>query len=146
MAAVGLHPLALGVQARIHQAVCATGARGPRAGQEAGGGALTPGVPWGHHGELVGAGARSVVQVGVGLEVLRLVVGVGRRQVGVVPGRGGHAEAADARAGGVGGVGEGTGVVHARVRETRVRQRRQGREGGPLLEDIRGCCWKKTRG
>lgn len=115
MAAVSLYALALGVQARIHQAVCAAGAGGPRTGQKAGGGALTPGVPRGHHGELVGAGARAVIQVGVGLEVLRLVVRVGRRQVGVVSGRGRHAEAADAGAGGVGGVGEGTGVVHARV-------------------------------
>lgn len=115
MAAVGLHALALGVQAWIHQAVCSSGACGPRTGQKAGRGALTPSVPRGHHGELVGAGARAVIQVRVGLEVLRLVVSVGWRQVGVVSGRGRHAEAADAGAGGVGGVGEGTRVVHARV-------------------------------
>lgn len=33
----------------------------------------------------------------------------------MVSGRGRHAETTDAGAGGVGGVGEGTGVVHARV-------------------------------
>lgn len=60
--------------------------------------------------------------------------------------RGGwHAEAADAGAGGVGGVGERPGVVHAGVREARVSQRRQRREGGPLLEQVRSPCWHKTR-
>lgn len=74
VAAVGLHALALVVQPRVHQAVGASGARGPRAGQQAGGGALAPGVPRRHHGELVGSRARAVIQVGVGLEVLALVV------------------------------------------------------------------------
>ena len=137
MAAVRLHALALVVEARVHQAV---GPRGPGAGEQAGGGALPAAIPGGHHGELVGAGARAVVQVGVGLEVLGLVAGVGRRQVGVVPGRGRHAEAPDAGAGGVGGVGEGPRVVHAGVREAGVGQRGQGGEGGPLVEEVCGTC------
>lgn len=145
VAAISLYALALGVQARIHQAVCARGARGSWTGQKASGGALTASVPRGHHGELVGAGARAVIQVRVGLEVLRLVVRVGRWQVGVVSGWGRHAEAADARAGGVGGVGEGSGVMHARVRETRIRQGRQRREGGPLLKEVCSSCWSKTK-
>lgn len=74
MAAVSLHALALGVQARVHQAVGPSGTRGPRAGQQAGGGALAPGVPRRHHGELIGSRACAVIQVGVGLEVLGLVV------------------------------------------------------------------------
>lgn len=145
VAAISLYALGLAVQARIHQAVCACGARGPRTGQEASGGALAASVARGHHGELVGAGARAVIQVGVGLEVLRLVVGVGRRQVGVVSGRGRHAEAADAGAGGVGGVGEGSGVMHARVGEARVGQRRQRREGAPLLEEVCSSWWSRTK-
>lgn len=63
MAAVGLHALALVVQARIHQAVGPSGARDPRAGQQAGGGALAPRVPRRHHGELVGSRACAVIQV-----------------------------------------------------------------------------------
>lgn len=74
MAAVGLHTLALGVQARVHQAVGPCGARGPRAGQQAGGGALAPGVSRRHHGELVRSRTCAVIQVGVGLEILGLVV------------------------------------------------------------------------
>lgn len=115
MAAVGFHTLVLAVQARVHQAVGPSSTRGPRARQEAGGGALTPGVPWRHHRELVGSGARAVIQVRVGLEVLRLVVCVGGRQVGVVSRGGRHAQAADAGAGGVGRVREGPRVMHAGV-------------------------------
>lgn len=74
MAAVGFHALALGVQARVHQAVGPSGASGTRAGQQAGGGAFTPSVARCHHGELVGSRACAVIQVGVGLEVLGLVV------------------------------------------------------------------------
>lgn len=74
VAAVGLHAIALGVQARIHQAVGPSGARGPRTGQQAGWGALAPSIPWCHHGELVGSRACAVIQVRVGLEVLGLVV------------------------------------------------------------------------
>lgn len=74
VAAVSLDALALGVKARVHQAVGPSCARGPRAGQQAGGGALAPGVPWRHHGELVGSRACAIIQVGVGLEVLALVV------------------------------------------------------------------------
>ena len=143
VAAVGLHAVALVVEARVHQAV---GPRGPGAGEQAGGGALAPAVPGGHHGELVGAGSRAVVQVGVGLEVLGLVAGVGRGQVGVVPGRGRHAETPDAGAGGVGGVGEGPRVVHAGVREAGVGQRGQGGEGGPLVEEVCGTCRRTQRG
>lgn len=134
--AVGFHALVLGVQARIHQAVGPSSACGPWARQEAGGGALTPGVPWRHHRELVRSGARAVIQVRVGLEVLRLVVCVGGRQVGVVSRGGRHAQAADASAGGVGRVREGPRVMHAGVWEARVCQRGQRREGGPLLEDV----------
>lgn len=74
VAAVGLHALALGVQAWVHQAVGPTSTGGPRAGQQAGGGALTPSIPRRNHGELVGARAGAIIQVGVGLEVLSLVV------------------------------------------------------------------------
>lgn len=74
MAAVGLHALALGAQAGVHQAVGPSGARCSRAGQQAGWGAFTPGVPRCHHGELVGSRTCAVIQVGVGLEVLGLVV------------------------------------------------------------------------
>ena len=74
MAAVGLHTLALGVQAWVHQAVGPSGARGPRTGQQAGWGAFTPSIPRRHHGELVGSRACAVIQVRVGLEVLGLVV------------------------------------------------------------------------
>lgn len=91
MAAVGVHPLTLVAQAGVHQTIA--GGRDPRAGQQAGGRALAPGPPWGHHGELVGAGACAIVEVvgrGVGLEVavLALVAGVRRGQVGVVAGGG----------------------------------------------------------
>lgn len=72
MAAVRLHPFALAAQTGIHQAVGPS--RGPRAGQQAGGGALASSVARGDHGELIGARARAVVQVRVGLEVLALVV------------------------------------------------------------------------
>lgn len=72
--AIGLHALALVVQARVHQAVGPSSARGSRARQQAGGGALASGVPRRHHGELVGSRAGAVIQVGVGLEVLALVV------------------------------------------------------------------------
>lgn len=145
VAAVGLHALALSIQAQVHQAVGAASACGTWARQQAGGRALAPGVPWCHHGKLVGAGACAVIQVGVGLEVLRLVVRVGRRQVGVISGGGWHAEAADASAGGVGRVGEGPGVVHAGIWEARVSQRRQRREGGPLLEEFSSRCWVRQR-
>lgn len=74
MAAVSLHALALGVQAGVHQAVGPSGAASPRAGQQTGGGALAPGVPRRHHGELVGSRACAIIQVRVGLEVLGLVV------------------------------------------------------------------------
>lgn len=72
VAAVGLHALALVVQTLVHQTVGPS--RGPGAGQQAGGGALAPSVARRHHGELVGSGACAVIQVGVGLEVLALVV------------------------------------------------------------------------
>lgn len=123
VAAIGLHTLALGIQARVHQAVGPTSACGTWAGQQAGGRALAPSVPWRHHGKLVGARACAIIQVGVGLEVLRLVVRVGRRQVGVISRGGWHAQATDASAGGVGRVWEGPGVVHAGVWEARVSQR-----------------------
>lgn len=145
VAAVSLHAFTLGIQAQVHQAVGAAGTCGAWAGQQAGGRALAPGVPRCHHGKLVGARACAVVQVGVGLEVLRLVVGVGRRQVGVVSGGSWHAEATDAGAGGVGRVGEGPGVVHAGVREARVSQRRERREGGPLLEEFSRRCGVRER-
>lgn len=74
MAAIRLHAFTLAAQTRVHQAVGPSGARGPRAGQQTGGRALASSVSWGHHGELVGARACAVVQVGVGLEVLALII------------------------------------------------------------------------
>lgn len=158
MAAVGVHAVVLAAEAGVaHQAPAAAPCRRPRAGAQHAGGrtldrpagtATSSAAPaaraaGGHHAELVGARAGAVVQVvrrGVGLEVgaLVLVARVGRRQVGVVAGRG-HArdaEAADARARWVGGVGEGPWVVDMGVGE--ARQRGQRRSEGPLGEQIGG--------
>lgn len=145
VAAVRVHAVALRAQARAHQVVPRRGARAGR--QHAGGRALAPG----HHGELVGARGRPVVQVvgrGVGLEGPALVLrgaGVGGRQVGVVEAGGGrhgaHADAPDARGRRGGRVGEGgghgAGVMHPRVGEARLGQRRQRREGALELPRVR---------
>lgn len=74
VAAVCLHTFTLAAQTRVHQAVGPSGARGPRAGQQTSGRALASAVSWGHHGELIGARSCAVVQVGVGLEVLALII------------------------------------------------------------------------
>lgn len=145
VAAVRVHAVVLRAQAGVHQVVPRRGAGAGR--QHAGGRALAPR----HHGELVGARGRPVVQVvgrGVGLEGPTLVLrgaGVGRRQVGVVEagggGHAGHADAPDARGRGRGRVGEGcghgAGVMHPRVGESRLRQRRQRREGALELPRVR---------
>lgn len=116
MAALGLHYVALVREAGVEQRRAGGGVGAGR--KDARRRALAA-----HHGELVGAGRRAVVQVvgrRAGLEwaALRLRrAGVGRRQVRVVArGRahGRHADA-DARRDGRRGVGEGAGVVHAWV-------------------------------
>lgn len=165
VAAVGLHTITLATQAGVHEV--ASGDRGGAAGaggQHAGGGAVAPAAA-GHHGELVGAGGRAVVQVvggRVGLEGPALVLRgprVGRREVGVVEAAGGrhagHAEAADACARGRGAVGEGgrhgPGVMHPGVREAALREGRQRWEGAVELAGIgervqvRGA-WRTARG
>lgn len=162
MAAVRLHAVALAAQAGVHEV--ARGDRGAAGagGQHAGRGALAPAAAAaGHHGELVGAGGRAVVQVvggRVGLERPALVLRgprVGRREVGVVEaaggGHAGHAEAARRR----GAVGEGgrhgPGVMHPGVGETALRERLQRWEGAVKLAgvgervQVRGA-WGTARG
>lgn len=145
MAAIRVHAVVLRAQAGVHQVVPC---RGARAGREHSGGRALASR---HHGELVGARGRPVVQVvgrGVGLEGPALVLrgaGVWGRQVGVVEagggGHAGHADAPDARGRGRGRVGEGgghgAGVMHPRVGEARLRQRRQRREGALKLPWVR---------
>lgn len=131
VAALGLHHVALAGQAGVEQ----RGARG-RVGagrQDARGRSLAA-----HHGELVGAGGRAVVQVvggRAGLEGPGLGLRgawVGRRQVGVVARGRAHGRHADADARRDGRrVGEGARVVHARVGD--------GGQRGELARVTEGC-------
>lgn len=118
VAAIGLHAVTLAAQAGVHEVARGHGGGAAGAGgQHAGGRAVAPATAAGHHGELVRARGRAVVEVvggRVGLEGPALVLWgprVGRREVGGVEAAGGwhagHAEAADARARGCGTVGEG---------------------------------------
>lgn len=70
------------------------------------------------------------------MRALVLVSGVRWGQVGCIAGGGRNAETPNAGTGWVGGVGEGAGVVHVRVREPRRCKRRQGWERGALREQI----------
>lgn len=116
MAALSLHHVALVREAGVEQRRAGGGVGARR--QDARRRTLAA-----HHGELVGASRGAVVQVvggRAGLEGAALCLRrarVGRRQVRVVArGRahGRHADA-NARRDGRRGVGEGSGVVHARV-------------------------------
>ena len=145
MAPVRLSSVRLVGEVRIDQGATCGGACARR--EHPGWGAVPP---W-DHGELVRPGRGAVVQIGstAGLEGPSLVLrgaGVGRRQVGVVVGGGGHAQGHTGGDGG-GRVGEGGRVVHPWVGEAALSQR--GEAGELTLKlpwvsrewaQIRGTC------
>lgn len=149
MAAFGLHHVALAGQVGVEQ-------RRARGGVGAGRvDARRRPLPAGDHGELIGSGRGSIVEMvgrGAGLERAALSLGgagVGRREVRVVAGGAGHGRHADADGGadGRGCVGEGARVVHAGVGDGR--QRREGAvDSHPRVAERRqvGRSWEVGKG